>query len=291
MDASQTTSETPAPNDSFGPVHIIEPTSNHTHTIILLHGRGSTGPEFADELYHSTLSDGKSLFTKLPGCRFVSPSSKELYSSIFEENIPAWFEAHSLTDITTRQDLQVVGIKDSVAYISTLIDEEANRLDGDLRKLALVGISMGGAIALLSLLRLRNPRLQLGAIVVGSSWLPFAQNVERILAERQRSDAAQKEDFDPFVQELLDEEPKPEQSSISGPPTCGVFIGHGVDDAYVDVMLGRQAAHVLTQAGFQVEWKEYSGAEEEGHWFKVPEQMDDIFDFLTRQLRREVDKT
>jgi len=46
------------------------------------------------------------------------------------------------------------------------------------------------------------------------------------------------------------------------------------------VALGRQAARVLAQAGLKVEWKEYSGAEEEGHWFKVPDEMDDIHRFL-----------
>jgi lysophospholipase-2 len=61
-----------------------------------------------------------------------------------------------------------------------------------------------------------------------------------------------------------------------------VFIGHGVDDAYVDVKLGRQAARILTQAGLLVEWKEYSSAEEEGHWFKIPDEMDDIHRFLAR---------
>ena len=43
-----------------------------------------------------------------------------------------------------------------------------------------------------------------------------------------------------------------------------VLMGHGIDDAYVDIELGRQAAGVLLQIGLVVEWKEYSGAEEEG---------------------------
>ena len=60
-----------------------------------------------------------------------------------------------------------------------------------------------------------------------------------------------------------------------------VFMGHGADDAYVNVELGREAMQLLPRTGFRVRWKEYSGAEQEGHWLKVPEEMDDIYEFLS----------
>lgn len=47
----------------------------------------------------------------------------------------------------------------------------------------------------------------------------------------------------------------------------------------VDVQLGREARDVLSKVGFRVEWKEYLGAELEGHWIKVPEEVDDITAF------------
>lgn len=59
-----------------------------------------------------------------------------------------------------------------------------------------------------------------------------------------------------------------------------VFLGHGLVDAYVDVELGRQARQVLSAAAFDVEWKEYSGAEEEGHWPQEPNEMDDVHWFM-----------
>jgi hypothetical protein len=62
----------------FRPVHIIQPRSTHTHTAIVLHGRGSTGPEFADEFFATHLSDKSSLDAKFPGWRWVFPSSTEL---------------------------------------------------------------------------------------------------------------------------------------------------------------------------------------------------------------------
>ena len=60
---------------------------------------------------------------------------------MFQEDMPAWFEAHSLTDITARQDLQVSGIRDSVDHVTVIINEEIRRLNGNPRKLLLGGIS------------------------------------------------------------------------------------------------------------------------------------------------------
>src|SRR6202012_2600430 len=104
---------------------IFEPTSRHTRTIVLLHGRGSTGREFADDLFAAELSARhESLRQRFPNYRWVFPSSREIWSTAFQENMPAWFEAHSLTEISARPELQVPGIEESVKYIRTILDEE-----------------------------------------------------------------------------------------------------------------------------------------------------------------------
>jgi len=266
----------------FGMTHIIEPISEHTHTAVMLHGRGSTGKEFAEDFLTSTLSDESPIHEKLPGWRWVFPSSQELWSSAFQENMPAWFEAHSLTDITTRQDLQVSGIRDSVNHIIGMIEKEVERLDGNPQRLVLGGISQGGAVGLWTLLCQRNSAMRPGAVVVASTWLPFAANIERALAGHQTPGAPHESEFDLFVEQMMALKEIAGMNDVGQDSrrSCPIFIGHGIDDAYVDVALGRQAARVLAQAGLKVEWKEYSGAEEEGHWFKVPDEMDDIHRFL-----------
>ena len=137
----------------------------------MLHGRGSTGKEFADDFLTSTLSDESPMHEKLPGWRWVFPSSQVpvLRSTAFQEDIPAWFEAHSLTDITTRQDLQVSGIRDSVNYIISIIVEEVERLGGDSQRLVLGGISQRGAVALWTLLYQQNSAMRLRAVMVAST--------------------------------------------------------------------------------------------------------------------------
>ncbi|KAK2598016.1 hypothetical protein QQS21_005853 [Conoideocrella luteorostrata] len=114
----------------FPPTHIVNATSPHTHTAILIHGRGSNGQEFAQELFDTKLSNQVSLAQKFPTWRWVFPSSRELWSTAFEEDLPAWFEAHSLTNINDRQDLQLPGISESIKHLNAILDEEIARLGG-----------------------------------------------------------------------------------------------------------------------------------------------------------------
>lgn len=258
----------------------------------MLHGRGSTGEEFAEELFASSLSDGSSLRDQFPGCRWVFPSSKELWSSTFQEDMPAWFEAPSLTDTTADQDLQAPGISDSVSYLCGVLDDEIS-LVGGLGKVVLGGISQGGAIAMWTLLC--HPRAcgqRLCAFVGASTWLPFAADIEAILSKRPADTSSPAlmtvGDLHDFVGELMAPMRDGLFESCWDCPLLRtpIFMGHGLDDAYVDVDLGREAARVLSSIGFGVEWKDYSGAEQEGHWLKVPDEVDDIQAFLVRALAK-----
>lgn len=270
-----------AADATFGRRCIIEPQSKHTHTAIVLHGRGSFADEFADDFCDSTLSGSRTLCEKLPGWRWVFPSSKELWSTAFQEHMPAWFEAHSLTDPTIRQDLQIDGLLDSVGYVKQLVEEEVEQLGGDSKKLVLGGISQGGATGLWTLLSLWDTSNAPGAFFAASTWLPFAVDVKNILCGETTS--AEESNISAGASNRMIDTLTPRNPPLLA-QKIPIFIGHGVDDAYVDVELGRQVVEVLRQGGRKVEWKEYSGAEEEGHWFKVPDEMDDIYSFLTKAL-------
>ncbi|KAK4195176.1 Alpha/Beta hydrolase protein [Triangularia verruculosa] len=263
---------------AFGLVHVIQPKAeHHTHTAIMLHGRGSDGPEFAEELSETTLPGQKDLMQRLPGWRWVFLSSQHLWSTAFEEELPAWFEAHSLTDTTLRQDLQIDGIRQSTSYIQSVINKELDLLGGRSDKLVLAGISQGGAIAMWTLLCQTRLDTRLGALVGTNTWLPFAKNIERVLGDRGSASRDDGSDSDAFVKSMTSAWTTVSAPSLLSTP---IFLGHGTDDAMVDVQLGREARDVLSKVGFQVEWKEYSGAELEGHWIKVPEEVDDIVAFL-----------
>lgn len=159
--------------------------------------------------------------------------------------------------------------------------------------------------------------MKLRAFVGMSGWLPFVNEIEGIIdPTRVKSkdgvsfgvDEADVEDDDPFATsddegETLDgvsatinqpgEILKPVakvrnfiRDSLHLPPTadqCGtawqrtpVFLGHGMHDEKVKMAKGRRAAECLETVGIQVTWKEY----DEGHWYKVPEEIDDIGRYL-----------
>ncbi|KAG9501588.1 hypothetical protein J7337_007279 [Fusarium musae] len=271
-------------SEAFGPTYIVEPTESHTHTVVLLHGRGSSGEEFAQELLEETLlSDQSSLAQKLPSWRWVFPSSRELWSTAFEEDMPAWFEASSLTDTIARQDLQIPGIRQSISYIKTILDQEIERLGGDTSRVVLGGISQGAAVAIWTLLCLDSVERPLGAFFATNTWLPFASSIENYLSNEQKSPI---DTGTEFVAGMLAQSKVSHPQSRERPPSTTVFLGHGTDDAYVDVELGRKARDIIIQAGFTVEWREYQGAEQEGHWFKAPEEVDDLLNFLMKHVEK-----
>lgn len=269
---------------SFGPTHVVEPQTQHTHTAIMLHGRGSNGPEFAEELF-STLAPGQKNFAqRFPSWRWVFPSSQELWSTAYEERRPAWFEAHSLDDLTARQDLQTEGIRQSVSYLHGIIDQETERLRGKAEKLVLLGLSQGSAIGIWTLLCYEKPgRSRLGAFVGISTWLPFAADIAEVLGQNKIQEGHGSNEF---VESMTVTLQHSLTSSNGNTPflSTPIFLGHGTDDAIIDVELGRQVRDVLTQIGLKVEWKEYLGADLEGHWLKAPEEVDDIAGFLTSAM-------
>lgn len=320
---TQTKANAKGQSAPFGVTHIIPAETQHTHTIILLHGRGSTGEEFAEELFETAaLSSGliptsSTATTPTPsqhgfpqGLRWVFPSSREHWSSVFQENMPAWFEAQSTSssspkDSASAQDLQVVrDISDSVTHVRRIMEDELQLLNGDSEKLALGGISQGGAIALWTLLseqyQLILERRKLGAFIGLSTWLPLAADVRAILERKEMEAETQAvvtdigstpSDVFVFVEHImsplknqLQHFIKDDNQTLPLQLSTPVFIGHGVDDAYVDVELGREATNLLTSIGLVVSWKEYRGAEQEGHWIKAPEEIDDMRSFLLNSM-------
>lgn len=290
---TQTSNQTVNTSVSFGPVFIVEPVAPHTHTAILLHGRGSNGEEFAQELFDETkLSDGTSLAQALPSWRWVFPSSQELWSTVFEENMPAWFEAHSLTDTTARQDLQIPGIKDSVNYLKKVLEEEIGKLDGTTENVVLGGISQGAAVGMWTFLCRGHLERPLGAFFGTSTWLPFASRVEHYLLPNHSIEdglhdfSTERSQVDVFMDGMLAGAKSSLAHNREAFLSTPIFLGHGIDDAYVDVDLGREARNVFTRIGFSVEWKEYTGAEVEGHWIKSPEEVDDLLNFLVQRTHK-----
>ncbi|KAI9369369.1 Alpha/Beta hydrolase protein [Aspergillus egyptiacus] len=281
----------------FPPCHIHPPQTTHTHTAILLHGRASNGAEFAEELFSSVTSNGQTLPDALSTWRWVFPTSRDRLSTRFQEEICSWFDAYSLTDIHERQELQVDGLRESVAYILEILEEEIRLLDGKAHHVYLGGISQGMATALWTLLCAGGGRIngRLGGVVGFCGWLPFAREMEEMT--RRSGGASSGSDESQiqravcnFCRETVGLAPVSErivnsQGGVLPPSATPVLLGHGTDDDWVPVELGRQALRVLKGLTGDVEWKEYAGAEGDGHWIKEPQGFDAILEFLERGSR------
>ena len=271
--------------------YIVEPTGPHTHSLIILHGLGSNGKKFGRELLETGIcSDGKSLPELLPGARFIFPTSKRRRSSAFRRSrLTQWFNIASLEDPSYRNHTQTQGLEESSREIFDLLDEERKKVPD--KNIILGGISQGCAMGLVCLLAMEFP---IGGFFGMSSWLPFATEIKDFLIDLDEYDFSD-EDDDPFdtsdneivdlrtpsakvhdyVRDLisLDTNCLAEMGSLSTP----VFMGHGDADEKIKPTLGEDACSTLRSVGFEVEWKSYEGL---GHWFKIPDEIDDIVNFI-----------
>ncbi|CAD6594625.1 MAG: hypothetical protein ASARMPRED_001361 [Alectoria sarmentosa] len=257
----------------FPPLHTIKPTSTSTHTIIALHGRGSQGPEFAEELFEGQTSAGKTLQEHLPSYKWVFPSSQERYSTVFQEEMDEWFDLYSLSNPSAREELQTEGLKDSVGFLQNLIRDEISLLDSDASRIILMGISQGCATALVAMLVRQR---KLGGFIGFSGWMPFRAPIEEIGREGSEKPAIHAEETAAFFETTFGlEGPKPDVAVLG----TRVLLGHAADDEVVDIGLSRRACAALEGLGMEVEWKEYRDG---GHWISEPQDYDDIVAFLAR---------
>ncbi|KAK8093894.1 hypothetical protein PG997_000579 [Apiospora hydei] len=163
---------------------------------------------------------------------------------------------------------------------------------GGAKNVVFGGLSQGCAASLVALLLWDGDPL--GAFVGMAGWFPYAYRLSNLIQLGTEED----DPFDPFQRDDKDETSPPkrpideavawlrEQIELS----CGdsiervgsasgmtpVFLGHGVLDDKVSVVLGRMARDTLTQLGLQVMWKEYGDL---GHWYSN-DMLRDLAEFL-----------
>lgn len=153
----------------------------HTHTFVVLHGRGSNGEKFGRELL-----DSANLSARLPTAKFVFPTASKRRSTIFKKMpINQWFDNYSLDDPNQRTDLQVDGLMETAQFLRELIDTEARILNDSAgetgyRKVILGGLSQGCAAGIFTLLgggfgESGNERPV--AFFGMSGWLPFERQL------------------------------------------------------------------------------------------------------------------
>jgi predicted esterase len=280
---------------STNSVYVVEPSGRHTHTFILLHGLGSNGEKFGMHFLNTaTNKQGVKLVDMLPFVRFIFPTAKRRRSSAFRRaQLTQWFDIASLQDPALRQEKQCQGLSESAAEILDLINKEAGSIPWG--RIILGGLSQGCAMSLSILLSLDHP---LGGFVGMSGWLPFQKDLAQVAADADEDDLFSLADGATtipqhpitrvleFERDLLSLQPQTESTEWKTALATPVFLGHGGADEKVGPHLGEAAAQTLKSVGFQITWRLYP---ELGHWYQIPDEIEDICSFLRDQAQVPVD--
>ncbi|KKZ64442.1 hypothetical protein EMCG_09577 [[Emmonsia] crescens] len=296
---------------------VIPPLSptEHTHTFILLHGRGSNAERFGMEFLRAA-----NLSARLPTVKFIFPTASKRRSTVLKKiQINQWFDNYSLEDPGERTELQIDGLCQTGTFLHALIEREAkefvDRGDDGYRRIILGGLSQGCAAGVFTFLagglgedysnEMGNRRL-VGGFVGMSGWLPLNRQLEDIF-QSSSGDVLDEDDFNPFAQspppgpndgpdnddgesaelqainhirDILDLPMLPALATHNF--QSPVFLGHGSADEKVSVNLGQSMVDFLKKRlDMDVTWKVYEGF---GHWYKVPDEIDDIVHFLKEKV-------
>ncbi|KAM0426663.1 hypothetical protein ACHAPT_007979 [Fusarium lateritium] len=294
-DNNNNNNNTPQTNPSrlqpgkFPPPIIFPPLSFHRITIIILHGRGSNAQKFHGPLLSSiSAPPSTTLRESLSNARLIFPTAPLARATKYRRSlIHQWYEGTGDWEPEARGEM-----RPSIEHIHGILRDEIERLGGDARKVVLMGISQGGAMALVSSLLWEGDHL--GAVVVMSGFMPLAESMMDMLDHDNQSDGSEddlferdtKQDERTPLQRAVDELRQEAELDLIPPPTSypflstPVFIGHGQKDQVVECQHGRRAAELLERMGVTVEFNTYPDL---AHWYSS-DMLRDIVQFLDKHL-------
>ena len=166
------------------PPVIISPSSQHTASLIFLHGLGDTGHGWASSLAAIRPSHVKII------CPTAAKMPVTLNSGY---RMPSWFDLFSL-DPAGQED--EAGIKAAAKLINSLISEEIKSgVPSD--RIMIGGFSQGGALALYTALHSEH---RLGGVLALSCWAPLHKQLgQAILTNKDAPFLQAHGDCDPVV--------------------------------------------------------------------------------------------
>jgi lysophospholipase-2 len=249
--------------------HVVNPIAQHTHTIILLHGRGSNGMEFANEFLESQDTQDQYLPIRFPSIRWVFPCAQMRWAGSEQETMSQWFEMASVQQPHQQKDTQKQGISESVQQVLDLIKDEALFNHIGMKRIFLGGISQGCATAIIALI---CSGVQLAGFIGLSSWLPFSEEIARL---RQDSPANMRHEVRALIGLIKDETEHPVTYSTP------VLLEHCLDDFVIAIESGKDLEEQLRALGMQVAMNTYDSG---GHWVNEPLGIDNLVNFIEQNF-------
>jgi phospholipase/carboxylesterase len=193
----------------------IETGTNPAAAVIWMHGLGADGNDFVPIVNELDLSGA-------PAIRFIFPHAPMRPVTVNNGYVMrAWYDI-TMDDLAgNARKADERGVRESQAAIEAIVAREATRGISS-QNVVVAGFSQGGAIALQTGLRHREP---LAGVMALSTYLPLAES---------------------FPQEAAPANAK-----------TPVFMAHGTHDPVVPYAMGTRSRDFLQQAGYGVEWHEY----------------------------------
>jgi predicted esterase len=267
---------------SQGNRYVVPPRETHTHTVIFLHGRESTASEFAAELLESQASDSRVLLEIFPTIKWVFPNSGTRTSARYNIKELQWFDMWDVKNPQERKDLQMDGLRESIAFILDLVRTETAFVPPE--RIILGGISQGCATAIHALL---YGGIRLGGFIGLSSWLPFQNDITE-KAQYCASDSKLLQRIRGLFKTSSTKAIIPQSLRESFPDSelafkTPVFLSYSKDDEVVPFVNGDMFCWGLEEdLGFDVDCNVY---EHGGHWINEPQGVDDMIAFLGRVIK------
>ncbi len=184
-----------------------------TSVVIWLHGLGADCNDFVPLVPELNLSK----------CvKFVFPNAPMRPITINNGYVMrGWYDIYELTAKSLGENVDIVGINQSVSLINKIIEEQLSQ-GFKSEQIIIVGFSQGGVISYITGL---SSKYKLGGIVALSTYLP---NIDSCIT--------------------------------SGYKDIPIFASHGLQDNVVPYIAGNLAHQKLSTAGFKITWHEYQMA-------------------------------
>jgi predicted esterase len=261
----------------------------HLNSFIVLHGRGSNGELFGNQLLQTSTPEGDTLQDTFPHAKFIFPTAAKRRAQIFNRaTIHQWFDNWSLDQPNEREELQFDGLRESSQYVHSLLKAEIAEVGAS--NVFLWGLSQGCAISLIAWLLWEGETF--AAVIGMCGWLPLRKRMEIAISEDigtevnnpfSKGNEAGSEPHEVLpkfirVVEYLREElqvPTTSPSPYSN-RTIPIFLGHGTEDLKVPAVLGEEAETLLRSLDTDIEFRKF---EHLGHWYS-PEMLVDIINFI-----------
>ena len=259
--------------------------SPHTHTLILLHDRGSTAQEFGLDILNATDSSGNLFQTLFQNTKFIFPTANHQCVTALEggPRMSQWFDNVSTQDPSVRDVLQYKGLREGCHHLHAIIDDEPVPLEN----IFVGGFAQGAAMALYALLAYRSEirNGHLGGFVGMSTWLPLQCSLNGLapyFSDGNLMDRGFLDDNAQISTRMRDQiglppvtAPVPKYNRIP------IMLSHGEADDEVPVKLAQQAKETLTSHGMDVSLKTYKDLP--SYEWRSGDQITDIAAFLAAQ--------